>query len=230
MQKNQLDSSQAGFSLIELAVALVVLGLILGGIFKGKELIEQGKLQKTVSQITDYQMALIQFVEQYEAFPGDFSMASATWGERAVDGNQNGIIEGRGLQAGSEAVQFWQHLFLAGFIQDPGNPPNNGQAHFGQGVPKSPLGGGITVETDPEDDLKGLWMVLGRENGNRGNGPLLTPAQAMAIDRKLDNGNPVSGRIRAREGSGVSQGRCVANGKYALQHKEPACIVYISLQ
>jgi len=223
MAQNHTKKDQEGFSLIELAVALVVLGLILGGIFKGRELIEQGKIQKTVSQIADYQMAFMQFVEQYEALPGDYAMADATWGNGSKNGNQNGVVEGHGLQAGGESLHFWQHLFLAGMIQDPGHSVQEGQAHFGQGAPKSPLGGGFTVETDP-DGLKGLWMLLGAEHGNRGNGALLTPAQAQAIDRKLDNGNPTSGRIRAMGE------RCVANGKYNVQHKDPACVLYISLQ
>ncbi|MGL5719287.1 MAG: type II secretion system protein, partial [Alphaproteobacteria bacterium] len=69
MKKNK-KNGQEGFSLIELAIALVVIGLILGGIFKGQELIERGRLQKTISQIADYQLALTTFVEQYEAIPG----------------------------------------------------------------------------------------------------------------------------------------------------------------
>ncbi|MGL4825045.1 MAG: type II secretion system protein [Alphaproteobacteria bacterium] len=229
MKKNK-KIGQEGFSLIELAIALVVIGLILGGIFKGQELIERGRLQKTISQIADYQLALTTFVEQYEAIPGDFSLATATWGQHAFSGNQNGIVEGKGMQRGSEAVAFWQHLFLAGLIPDPGHLPQGEQAHFGQGVPKAALGGGFTVETDPDQDLKGLWMLLGKESGNRGNGGLLTPAQAMAIDKKLDNGDPLSGRVRAKEGDKISAGQCIANGRYAVQHKIPACVLYFSLQ
>lgn len=222
--------SQEGFSLIELAIALIVIGIILGGILKGHELIENARLKKTISQITHYQMAIATFMDQYEALPGDFAFATSTFGVQARDGNQNGVVEGRGLAHQGEALEFWQHLAFAGSIPNPGIASSHGQGHFGFGAPASPIGGGFTVETTPETGLDGLWLILGNENGDRGNGPLLTPAQASFLNRKLDDGNPSTGRVRSREGHGVSPGKCVNKGFYNLQTQEPCCVLYVYLQ
>lgn len=229
-QDQRKNKAQEGFSLIELAIALIVIGIILGGILKGHELIENARLKKTMSQITHYQMAVAAFVDQYEALPGDFGAATATFGSQVRNGNQNGVVDGKGLAHQGEALEFWNHLACAGSIPSPGAAPSHGQGHFGVGAPSSPLGGGFTVETAPEAGLEGLWLILGGENGDRGNGALLTPAQASLLNRKLDDGNPLTGRVRSREGHGITPGKCVNQGSYNLQTQEPSCVLYIYLQ
>ncbi|MBL0942530.1 MAG: hypothetical protein IBJ00_07405, partial [Alphaproteobacteria bacterium] len=87
------------------------------------------------------------------------------------------------------------------------------------------IGGGITVTSHPYPDMCGNWFVLGSANGTQGNGALLTPLQAMNLDKKADNGDPQSGRIRVFDGKG-REGQCLIEGRYNLKNKKPACVIY----
>ncbi|MBL0942664.1 MAG: prepilin-type N-terminal cleavage/methylation domain-containing protein, partial [Alphaproteobacteria bacterium] len=143
--KNKLHSDknhQTGFSLIEMAVVLIVIGLIIGGILKGQELIEAAKLRAVITQLNEYRLAVSTFMERYDGLPGDFNQAKAYIKDSLIDGNHNGSIEGDGLVADSEAGQFWQHLAAADLIAQPG--AQEGQVlGFGKGVPAAHIGGGI---------------------------------------------------------------------------------------
>jgi hypothetical protein len=71
------------------------------------------------------------------------------------------------------------------------------------------------------------WFVLGAENGSKGNNALLTPQQAMSLDKKIDNGLPTNGKVISKDGADVTAGKCVtAEGKYNTQNPEPACVMY----
>lgn len=76
MKKKNTRASQAGFSLIELAIALIIMGFLIGGVLKGRELIESARLKRIVSQLTEYQLATRTFIDRYDALPGDFEKAS----------------------------------------------------------------------------------------------------------------------------------------------------------
>lgn len=220
---------QEGFSLIELAISLIIIGILATGILKAQTFIENAKIKKIISQIQDYQIAFVAFLDKYSSLPGDFMAASQIFGEGSFNGNQNGKVEGNGLAKNTEALAFWQHLFLAGFINSPGIPQED-VANFGEGAPSSPLGGGYTIGTSPIPGEGGVWLILGNKNGDSGNSPLLTPLQAYTINKKLEDGNPLTGEIQSREGQGVTAGRCISQGKYNLGVKEATCVLYIHLQ
>lgn len=224
------NHKEAGFSLIELSIALVIIGLILGGVLKGQELIENARLKATMAQINGYRLAVSQFFDIYDALPGDYGQAHEMIHPSLKNGNQNGRIEGPGLLADGvpdhEALSFWAHLQGANLIQDSGVMPHNRMAHFGQGAPKAKIGGGITVRYNPYPDMPGHWFLLGEENNQEGNAPLLTPSQAMSMDKKMDTGVPTTGRIRIMAGYGAPEQACIKNGQYNVQNKEPACIAY----
>jgi prepilin-type N-terminal cleavage/methylation domain-containing protein len=116
-----------GFTLIELSIVLVVIGLIIGAIFVGRDLIHAAELRATISQIEKLKSAVNTFKLKYNALPGDmrasdaaaFGFAARTGG--TGDGNGNGFIEGCGETAslggvglGCETVFFWTDLAAAG--------------------------------------------------------------------------------------------------------------------
>jgi prepilin-type N-terminal cleavage/methylation domain-containing protein len=221
--------AQAGFSIIELAVVLLIMGLLIGGVLKGRELVESARLKRIISQINEYRVATHAFMDKYDALPGDFNKASTLIKSDLRDGNGNGIIEGAGLAGGSEALCFWAHLAEAGLIASPGLVSEQNSSEFGKGAPESPLGGGFTIENNPHN-LSGLWFILGKKKGDHGDGGLLTPAQAMNLDKKIDNGYPSSGKVRAFDGSDAKAHSCVTEtGAYNLTTQEPVCVLFIQL-
>ncbi len=229
MKRQIKKNPQAGFSLIELAIVLIITGLLMGGVLKGKDLIESARLKRVMSQLNELRMATSAFLDKYDALPGDFNKASLQIKADLRDGNGNGVVEGAGLATGSEALAFWSHLANAGFIGSPGLEGEQNVGDFGKGAPESSLGGGFTVENNPHG-LSGLWFVLGKKNGDHGDGGLLTPAQAMSIDKKMDNGYPNSGKVRAIDGSDKRTHACVKeNGSYNIENNEAACALFFQL-
>lgn len=226
MKNHTRHKTQAGFSLIELAVVLIIMGLLIGGILKGRELIESARLKRAVSQLNEYRLAATTFIDKYDALPGDFNKASTLIHPSLRNGNGNAIVDGAGLASGSEALAFWSHLAGAGLIGSPGPLTAQHQGDFGAGAPESSLGGGFTVETNPHG-LSGLWFIMGKKNGDHGDGALLTPAQAMSLDKKMDNGYPTSGKVRAFDGSDASPHACVTErGTYNVENQEAACALF----
>lgn len=125
-----------GFSLVELSIVLVILGLLTGGILAGQSLIRASELRAVSSEYQRYQTAINSFRDKYFAYPGDFPNATRFW-QRQVnaahcvtssgaaensaggcDGNGNGQLNSApaASQAG-EFQQFWRHLALAGLIE-----------------------------------------------------------------------------------------------------------------
>ncbi len=223
---------QKGFSLMEISVALIVMGILVAGTIKGYALIESAHLKTVIKNINQYRMAVNVFKDQYGALPGDYDQASQTIRSDLTDGNGNGRIEGEGLGGrSSEAVNFWQHLSAAGLMSSPGGVPDIGSASFGQGVPKAKLGGGITVAQDPTGPrpMQGLWFVLGEKNKSNGDGALLTPKQAMLLLKQLDTLDPLSGDVRIMPGADVAYDDCLKDGHLNIKTESAACIAYFKI-
>ena len=224
-----LLQNEAGFSLIEMAIVLVIMGLLLGGILKGQDLIENARLRAVQSQINEFRLAVNTFFLRYNALPGDYSGATSHINGHLRDGDDDGLISGAGLAPQSQAFQFWLHLSAAGLLTLGVRSIETAAPVFGQGAPASRLGGGFTVEydPDPQQGLAGHWYVLGSTQGDRGDGPLLTPQQAMMLDKQADTGHPTTGRIRAKDGRGVQPFSCVTQeGAYNLNNTGKVCTLY----
>lgn len=208
-----------GFSLIEMAIVLLIVGIVAGGILKGQEMIEQAKLQATIQQVEQLKLAVTNFQGQFNALPGAFSQAKERLNDSLVNGAGRGYVQGSGLEG--EALHFWAHLERSGFANI--LTPARGQPALGNGLLEAKVGGGFTVAYNVFQEGK-HWFVLGNISGNRGDLALLTPKQAYYFDQKLSNGSN-KGVVRAKDGSN-SAGKCLKNGTYDLSQKEPACVVY----
>lgn len=198
-----------GFSLIELAIVLIIVGLIAGGIFKGQDLLESAKIRSVLSDIQRYRTAVSLYHDAFGYYPGDDPQAQTRFGGDVSNGNGDGLINN------NEINSFWTHLAKAGHVQT-SEPPS------------TKLGGKVSVKANPRDGLAGNWFVLGSNSENGSEGPLFTPKQASLIKSKADDGAPNEGVIRIVDGKGAQQGQCIKNdGHYNLQNSNPACTLLI---
>lgn len=115
-----MKRSQVGFTLIEIAVVLVIIGLLLGGVLKGQELINSAKVKNLATDFRNIPVVLYTYQDKFRALPGDDASAAAHVSGTVATGGTlgNGMIEGKwnDAVASSEAFVFWQHVRLAGLL------------------------------------------------------------------------------------------------------------------
>ena len=219
-----------GFSLIEIAIVLLVVGLLSAGVMKGYDLLKQARLRNAATQLTTIRLAYTRFKARFSALPGDWSDARRMFSQ-TKSGNGNGLLEGHPLTPFSEPSLFWQHLMLSGMLKDmPLFKGDHASLQVGNSagvlVPESPLGCGLFACTNPDSNLAGTFILLARANDP--SKPALTPHDAHALDHILDDGLPLRGNVQAR-GTPGDRGACIRNGHYNLSHKRAACFLFINL-
>src|ERR1700733_9655878 len=118
-----MNRTQSGFTLVEIAIVLVIIGLLLGGILKGQEMINQAKIKNVVSDFNGIASALYGYQDRYRQLPGDDLNAATRWNiPVCTSGTQgNGVIEGVYNLTGLETNCFWQDLRNAGFVAGQGS-------------------------------------------------------------------------------------------------------------
>jgi prepilin-type N-terminal cleavage/methylation domain-containing protein len=225
---NNRQRDEQGFSLIEISLALLLIGMLISAVLKSAPLIEAVQLRTVVKSVDSYRMATQLFVEKYGHLPGDYPKAGHTLGAHFHNGNGNGRIEGAGLDPHGEAFWFWQHLSAAGLIPHPGTLEPGKDPSFGQGLPKAKIGGGFTVVENPphHPPMPGLWILLGEQNGVLNNRSSLTPSQARQILDLCGEADPVHGSVRVLEGADASPQSCLHNGHLNLEQQAATCVVY----
>ncbi|MBN9564592.1 MAG: hypothetical protein J0G29_00595, partial [Alphaproteobacteria bacterium] len=212
------------FGLVEIAIVLIIIGILASLGMKGYKLIESAKVKALHQQIDDVRLATHMFKEKYHAFPGDFAGAQSAIHSNCLNGNGNGLIEGRNADSQSEAGQFWTHLTLAELVTGI-EPSQSGQ----QLVPSKHLLSGkiegfLTIQHSFKGDT-GPWVCLSHVDSSGSLKPCLTPKQAADIDQAFDDGNPLSGDICA-SGENENTGACIKGNHYNLESKNQACMAY----
>lgn len=184
---------QTGFTLIELAIVLVVIGLLLGGVLKGQELIESARARNLISQIDSVRAAVYTFQDKYRALPGDYpgELAYANLGGIAgpeVGGNGDGLV--RDTPAARESLLVWVHLSHANLIAGHYQAANALPDVRGE-WPRNPYGAMLQLQHDARFSASQGQARLNLKTGNQ------IPARVLAeIDRKIDDGRANSGQFR----------------------------------
>lgn len=197
MEIQNKSNRQGGFTLVEIAVVLVIIGLLLGAILQGTELIDNSRIKKASSDISSVSAAYVSYQDRYKRLPGDdggANLATLTdrggdWAQVTQFGNNNGVLVANlnnTWNGGNEHDNFWQHLRAAGYIA--GNPADAGAAS----LPKNAWGGlmGITVQA-MGGGLNGPKVCMSQVPGKA----------ASALDLQLDDGLGNSGSMRATLGT-----------------------------
>jgi len=205
---------QTGFTLIEIAIVLVIIGLLLGGVLKGQELITSARVRNLISQQDGVKAAYFGFLDRFRALPGDYSLAATNIActPACTNGNGNGQILTAVTDGVDEYIAVWSHLASAGFIngsyayavapETPASAPTNPYARYIQLI---------------YDNAYGTGTPALRHNIKTGNG---IPSEILAeIDRKIDDGNPVGGVFQFSAypgGTGASAGTIPTGGGVGL--------------
>jgi prepilin-type N-terminal cleavage/methylation domain-containing protein len=184
---------QSGFTLVEIAIVLVIIGLLLGGILKGQEMITQAKIKNLISDFSGVSVAYHGYVDRYRKIPGDDGDASVRWGgPPAVPGSpatgkfNDGTITGgyASTTPNDESRLFWLHLRKAGFISG-----------SDQEQPFNAVAGKLGVQTGnaaspPGNALGGFTSIIICSAN-------LPDKMAIAVDTQMDDGLSNNGTVRA---------------------------------
>ena len=207
---SKLNHRLAAFSLIELTVVLAIVGVLMGAIFKGQDLLDVAKIRSVVHDFQHIKVAIHNYQDTYGVLPGDDSTALTRFGNGVVNGNGNGQIDA------GESAQVWVHLNKAGDWES-------------TVAPASKFGGNYDIVSLPDQTMPGNWIRLSKDNGQA----LLTPKQVQKLMSKIDEGHASSdatqGMLRAKEGQGATAGQCLNGGNLNLTVKEATCVVYMKL-
>jgi prepilin-type N-terminal cleavage/methylation domain-containing protein len=117
--------SQRGFSLLELAIVLVVIGFILGAVLQGQNIVYNAKIQRIVSDMRDYSQSFLLYYDRYGMYPGDEDDPSFPPGD-TFNGNHNGLVDTE-----EEASNVWQDLSSALGVVKKSSPVRGGEYQFG---------------------------------------------------------------------------------------------------
>jgi prepilin-type N-terminal cleavage/methylation domain-containing protein len=224
MRNSHPQAPLAGFTLIELSIVLVIIGLIVGGVLVGRDLIRASEIRSTIGQLEKYTSAVNTFRTKYNGIPGDLPRA-ATFGFAARAGSY-GRGDGNRLVEGAETVLFWRDLSDASLVDGSytlaadAASASYAAATLPQLFPATKLNSGIYIVAiflTPGGGSPLIygndWVIAGFSGGfgidtsvpatngyaNVSNvqNPV-TPFQALQIDTKMDDAKPITGIVQVR--------------------------------
>jgi len=199
-----MKRTQAGFTLIELAIVLVIIGLLLGGVLKGQELINSAKVKNMANDFRNIQVYVYSYQDKFKALPGD-DKAAIQHVTATKNGDGDGVIEGAwnaNATADTESFNFWQHIRLAGLAT--GSTVTTDATY----LPTNAEGGPIGIQsasTKSISGLKGSYVVC--------SGGVLGKF-AKELDTAMDDGNTATGIMmtaKAEDVNGTTAATAVTN-------------------
>lgn len=207
-----MKKHQSGFTLVEIAIVLVIIGLLLGGVLKGQSLIDNARIKNVINDMKSVQSAYYSYLDRYKAIPGDDAQATTRLtinGVAVTNGGGNGAISGVFNTVGPcgaalESNNFWQHTRAAGFLTGD-TVTNNG---CNPGV--NSVGGLIGIQSQVSA-VGNLTFGM--------TGPVVCSGSipsniAQSIDAQIDDGNATTGSFRAGAAGAANQATAAAGTAY----------------
>lgn len=225
-------NSRKAFTLIELSIVLIIIGLLIVAITSGSSLIRNAKLRSITNEAKQYQVAVNSFFMKFDEYPGDFNQAIGTGDLAAVAGNNNDLIEWENAQAATagEGSNAWLHLMQADILPSDAITSLDTAAEVAEMLDATSATNDLNPGTHfPSSAENAAGWVFGN-NGTinyvyitgsltdafAGAGPVvaaptlsavLNTADAYSIDNKSDDGSRTTGDIIETLG-----GDCADNG------------------
>lgn len=242
----------AGFSLVELSIVLVILGLLTGGILAGQSLIHAAELRRVSSDVQRYITAVNSFQDKYFQIPGDSTNAFSFWSTNCAatavecNGNGDGRFYSLGAAGYQESYRFWQHLALAGLIEGSYTGVYSaGTVIPGNNVPRTSINNASFWPYNwplPSYYMDGCCgnfagndtrlLNFGGVNSATDwpSAPTMIPEDVWNIDKKMDDGKPGTGKVIGTPSTGAT---CMTSGNvadiatadYALSNTSKVCRV-----
>lgn len=212
-------NKQRGFTLVEIAIVLVIIGLLLGGVLKGQEMISSAKVRNLADQSSGIKAAFFAFQDRYRALPGDYvaaanNIAGVNVGANNGDGDGDGVInsdDDRGL--------FWLHLAAAGFLTG----SYDGQAQANTLTCPSTRCANNTFGAPMMFDYGSAAVGTSRSSHELRTGSQIPVDILAELDRKIDDGTPETGSFQVD--SGIAENTCRsgagANSTYDIAVANP---------
>jgi len=221
-----MRKQQAGFTLIEIAIVLVIIGLLLGGVLKGQELITAARVRNLISTQDGVKAAYFGFLDRYRALPGDYSGASTNIpgcnvAPACVNGNNNGQINANGTGSPAATIDeqnaVWEHLSKAGFLT--GSYTYAAGAATTASTPTNPYGAFSQLIFDA---VYQDTAPTSRHNFKTGAN---IPSDILAeVDRKVDDGKGNTGQLRySSYGAPSAYATCTTSDSWKSQSPEANC-------
>ena len=214
------NTGMSGFTLVELSIVLVIIGLIIGGVLVGQDLIKSAEVRSTIGQKEKYDTAVNTFRNKYNGLPGDLANpanfgldSSGTASSSTIgQGNGDGLIQSSGSSAhgfAGESFMIWKHLAKVSLINESISAADDYAATaitgIGDGsIPSAKIGKGSRWHASSATGFN--YYLLAKITGNITAGTSafvtapadsLTPNEAFQLDTKMDDGLPKSGIARA---------------------------------
>lgn len=203
------NRAKYGFTLVELSIVLVILGLLVGGVVAGQSIIRASEIKGIIETRSKYETAVVAFRDKFRGLPGDLRTATDFFGAATVNGSGDGNVSaasGGGLTG--EMFQFWNQLALAELIE--GNytglsgAAGSADAVIGTNVPEGNISnsGWSTVRVSTAGhssyfDSSSHHFIFGRDAAGSSHtlNPVLSPPDVQKIDMKADDGQPALGDV-----------------------------------
>jgi len=194
------ECRQGGFTLIEIVIVLVILGLLMGGVLKGQELITSARVRSVTALMDGVKAAFYGFQDRFRGLPGDYMMADKVLrcaGGACLRGNGDGVIERNAVPLGgsepNEATLTWTHLTSSGLLNGSYSMTAGETVATDANTPTNPFNIYMQIVYD------GRYADKASPAPNRHNlkiGALVPVEIAAEVDRKADDGIGISGSFR----------------------------------
>ncbi|MFT3847557.1 MAG: prepilin-type N-terminal cleavage/methylation domain-containing protein [Propionivibrio sp.] len=225
-----MNKQQSGFTLVEIAIVLVIIGLLLGGVLKGQELINSAKVKNMASDFRNVQVMIYGYQDKFRKLPGDDDGAVTRFTPNLTSGhagNGNGVIQGKWNETnpaagsnGNESVLLWEHLRRANLAT--GATDFNDETAAVKSLPTNSEGGRFGLSgTKPISTMIGGTFYACSDS--------IDGKFATQLDLSLDDGKPDSGSLQGiAQASDATQadGSKAASTSYTDGTRYTMCMTY----